>query len=102
MPSKKEIEDGSAVEVSTPTAGVRVAGDPAQQGGFELARIARCTGPISSGWLADDDHPVESAEVAAVRARRGGRAPSSRQRATADELAADSGAEFGQYVRIVA
>ena len=70
---KKEIEDGSAVEVSTPTAGVRVAVIPLISADFELAggRALR-PGPCPPAGCGRRS-PRRARRSCRWRARRGGR-----------------------------
>ena len=98
---KKEIEDGSASEVSTPIAGVRVAVIPLSSAAFQRAGGGALDRAQVLRLVADDDDAVEGAEVAAG-AREEVAADDLGQGAAADQLAADADAERGQRVGVVA
>ncbi len=96
---KKETEDGSVPVASTPTAGARVATMPlAIPASIRLA-TSRCQRPHVLRLVADDDHRVEPAEVAAGAGEEMA-AHRLQQRAAAHELASQADPERGLGVRI--
>jgi hypothetical protein len=73
------------------------AGDPGDQGRFEVRRLGPLHGAQLFGRLADDDDAVERAEVAAGAGEEVAAHPVE-QRATADQLATGAAAEGRQHV----
>ncbi len=70
MPAKKETEDGSAVDVSTPTTGARVPVIPAISADSSVVALARCTAPISSGVWRTTMTPSSPPKLPLAREKR--------------------------------